>query len=331
VLIDQLPVRRSGRISGPWAVQRARGARRRAPVLFLALGAACAVLTGCGSGPNQAGAAVIVGSSSVSLTDVQARVDDVLRRSDVMSQLTGQGNTPGDIARFVATREVQHLLLTQSAQRDGIRIDDQQVDAELAKPETTQMLDGDLVFDPGAAREAVRDQLIAEALTTKYLDRLAVTVDVTTATSRPDALNKARLLAAGPVQASAVLAADGPNAQKNLQLRAALVPQSAALFLFGTPAGQVVATQTSASPDVWTVVRVTRRSIDAPPIGDPNATSVAQLGDQTMDQIGRRLTQPLAEELGVRVNPRYGTWDPLFLSVLPPGQEPSVVLPAVLS
>ena len=316
---------------GHTRVTRARIARRRAPALFLALGAAAAVLTGCGSGPNQAGAAVIVGNSSVSLTDVQARVNDVLGRSDVMSQLTSQGNTAADIARFVATRQVQHLLLAVAAQRDGIAVTDEQVSSELAKPETTQMLDGDLVFDPAAAREAVRDQLIAEALTTKYLDRLAVTVDVTTASSRADALTKARLLAAGPVQAAAVLASDGPNAQRNLQLRAALVPQSAALFLFGTPAGQVVATQTSTSPDVWTVVRVTKRVTDAPPLGDPAGTSVAQLGEQTLDQIGRRLTQPLAEQLGVRVNPRYGTWDPLFLSVLPPGQEPSVVLPAVLS
>lgn len=274
---------------------------------------------------------MIVGNSSVSLTDVQARVDQVLNRSDVMTNLTARGNTAADIARFVATRQVQHLLLAQAAQRDGIVVDDQRVDAELAKPDTAQMLNGDLVFDPVAAREAVRDQLIAEALTAKYLDRLAVTVDVTTASSRDEALSKARLLAAGPAQAAAVLAADGANAQRNLQLRAALVPQSAALFLFGTPAGQVVATQTSASPDVWTLVRVTRRSTDGPPVGDPNATSVAQLGVQTMDDIGRRLTQPLAEQLGVRVSPRYGTWDPLFLSVLPPGQQPSVVLPATLS
>jgi len=56
------------------------------------------------------------------------------------------------------------------------------------------------------------------------------------------------------------------------------------------------------------VVRVTKRVTDAPPLGDPAGTSVAQLGEQTLDQIGRRLTQPLAEQLGVRVNPRYGTW-----------------------
>jgi hypothetical protein len=194
-----------------------------------------------------------------------------------------------------------------------------------------ELTDNEFVYDPALARETVRDRLIAEGLTAKYLDRLAVTVDVTVAGSRDEALTKARQLAAGPAQANEVLSADGQNAQRNLRLRAALVPQSAALFLFGTPAGQVVATQTSSSPDIWTVVRVTSRTTDGPPTADPGATSLAQLGEQTLDQIGRRLTQPLADQLGVRVNPRYGTWDPLYLNVIPPTIEPSVVLPARLS
>jgi hypothetical protein len=305
VLIDQLPGRWWGRL--------------------LALAVTGAALTGCGTGPNQAGAAVIVGPSSVPL-------DDVLRRPAAVANLTEKGGGPADLARFKVTRQVQHLLLVQAAQRDGIVIPDQRVDAELAQPEVVQELaDNEFVFDPGLARETVRDRLIAEALTAKYLDRLAVTVDLTLAGSREEALTKARLLAAGPAQADAVLAADGPNARRNLQLRAALLPQSAALFLFGTPAGEVVATQTSSSPDTWTVVRVVSRTTDGPPVGDPNATSVAQLGEQTVDQIGRRLTQPLAEQLGVRVNPRYGAWDPLYLNVIPPNLEPSVVLPARLS
>jgi hypothetical protein len=312
VLIDQLPGRWWGRL--------------------LALAVTGAALTGCGIGPNQPGAAVIVGPSSVPLSEVQRQVDDVLRRPAAVANLTEKGGGPADLARFKVTRQVQHLLLVQAAQRDGIVLPDQRVDAELAKPEVIQELaDNEFVFDPGLARETVRDRLIAEALTAKYLDRLAVTVDLTLAGSREEAVTKARLLAAGPAQADAVLAADGPNARRNLQLRAALLPQSAALFLFGTPAGEVVATQTSSSPDTWTVVRVVSRTTDGPPLGDPNATSLAQLGEQMVDQIGRRFTQPLAELLGVRVNPRYGTWDPLYLNVIPPTLEPSLVLPARLS
>jgi hypothetical protein len=308
-------------------IQPVRRRARRAGVLAVALGAAWAVLTGCGSGPSQAGAAAIVGSSAVSLADVQARIDTVLGRPDVMANLAARGNAPAGIARFIVAEEVQHLLLAEAARRDQIGVSDQQVDAELAKPDTVDMLQGaKLVFDPARQREAVRDELIAEALTAKYLNRLVVTVDVTTATSKEEARRKARLLASGPQQANAVFVADGQNAQRNVQLRAAQVPQSAALFLFGTPAGQVVATQTGSSPDVWTLVRFTQRSVAGPPQGDPAAASAAQLGVQTADQIGRRFTQPLSEELGVRVNPRYGTWDPLYLNVVPPGQDSSLVL-----
>jgi hypothetical protein len=129
-----------------------------------------------------------------------------------------------------------------------------------------------------------------------------------------------------------VLAAD-TRAQRGLQLRASLVPQSAASFLFGTPAGSVVAAQTSPAPDGWTVLRVTARSTTGP-AGDPKAaltSSISQLDDSTLDDIGRRFTQPLAQELGVRVNPRYGEWDPLRLAVLAPGTPAGLVLPAALS
>jgi len=89
------------------------------------------------------------------------------------SRADGPADRPGQHRRrhrpLKATREVQHLLLAQAATRDGIVVDDQQVDAELAKPEIAQQLqDGELVFDPVSARQATRDQLIAEALTTKY-------------------------------------------------------------------------------------------------------------------------------------------------------------------
>jgi hypothetical protein len=311
-------------------IDRLARAPRRVPVLFAALVAGCALIAGCGSGPNQAGSAAIVGASAVPLSDVQRRVDAVLARPDIMRDVARQGGSAADIARYVVTTEVQHLLLAEAARRDGIAVGDQQIDTELAKPDTAERLTGQLVLDPAEARDAVRDQLIAQALAAKYLDRLSVTVDVTVASSREEATAKARQLAAGPAQADALLASDG-HAQRNQQLVAASTPQLAGLFLFGTPAGQVVAVQTSVSPDVWTVLRVTRRDISSAPPTDPNSTSVSQLGAQSLDDIGRRLTQPLAEELGVRVNPRYGTWDPTFLAVVPPGQQPSVVLPAVLS
>ena len=301
----------------------------RIPVLCAVLLLAGAVLAGCGSGPRQAGSAVIVGDQAVPLAEVQRRVDAVLTNPEVMRDVKAQGGTPADVARFLATSEVQHLLLAESARRENITVTDQQVDRELANPATAQRLEASLVFDPADAREAVRDQLIARQLAERYLDRLTVTVDIVVAESKADALAKARQLAAGPAEADALLRAEGRNAQRDLRLRASLVPRQAALFLFGTPAGRVIAAQTSESPESWTVLRVTEREAPPAPPGTGSG-SVAQLDAQTIDDIGRRLTQPLAEELGVRVNPRYGTWDPMFLAVVPPGQQSSIVLPAAL-
>ncbi|MBA2324424.1 MAG: SurA N-terminal domain-containing protein [Pseudonocardiales bacterium] len=300
----------------------------RSTAALVVSGVLVAALTGCGGGPSQPGAAVIVGSTAVSLSDTQQRIDVALAKPGLIDQLRLQGNEPADISREVVTRAVQHVLLAEAARREGIGIRDDQVDAELTREGGVDELVDATIYDRVTVREAVRDQLISQALARKLLTRVAVTVDVTSAISQQDAVAKARQMAAGPAQAAAVLAAD-PRAKRGQQLRASLNPQLAASILFGTPAGSVVAVQTSPAPDGWTVLRVTARSTTAPPVGGPGA--VSQLDDATLDDIGRRFTQPLAGELGVRVNPRYGTWDPLRLIVLGPGMSAGLVLPAVLS
>jgi hypothetical protein len=300
---------------------------RRTPALLIVLVAACAVLAGCGEGPNQAGAAAIVGSDTVSLSTVQRQVDSVLGNPDIASRLSRGGGTPADVARLMVTRDVQHLLLVEAARQDDIVVDDRQVDAELAKQGMAAKLTGSFVFDPASARDAVRDQLISKALTTKYLDRLNVTADVVLVGTRPEAETIARQLAAGGTQAQAALAQGDPQTtQVGLKLRAAALPRLAGSPIFGTPAGEVIAVQGGYPSDPWMVVRVTDRRFDGPPVTDPSMSAVSQLDDRSISLIGRRLTQPLSEDLGVRVNPRYGTWDPVALGVLPPGQANSMIL-----
>jgi hypothetical protein len=275
------------------------------------------------------GSAAIIGSTALPLGETQHRIDSALAKPGLLDQLKLQGDKPADISREVVSRAVQHLLLAEAARREKIGVTDDQVDAELTREGGVDALVEATIYDKASVREAVRDQLVSQALARKLLPRVMVTVDVTNATSREDAVAKARRMASGPSGAAAVLAAD-PRAQRGLQLRASLVPQSAASFLFGTPAGSVVAAQTSPAPDGWTVLRVTARST-AGPGGDSKASSISQLDDSTLDDIGRRFTQPLAQELGVRVNPRYGEWDPLRLAVLAPGTPAGLVLPATLS
>src|SRR5262249_44991297 len=159
-----------------------------------------------------------------------------------------------------------------AAQRDGIVVDDRMVSAELAKPSGAELADSWLALDPETARAAVRAHLIAQALVSKYLDRLSVTYDAVTADSKAEAVAKAHQLAAGPRQADAVLAAE-QFPIRDRELRAALRPQQADEFPFGTPVGQVVAQQISASPERWQVVRITGRDTNAVPVGGVNPSA----------------------------------------------------------
>lgn len=301
---------------------------RRPLSLVVAASATAALLAGCGGGPNQVGSAAIVGDTSVSLGETQRRIDTALAKPGLLDQLKLQGAGPADVSREVVTREVQHLLLAEAARREQIAVRDEDVERALAEEGGIATLVESTIYDEASVRAAVRDRLIAQGLARKLLTRLSVTVDMTRATSKDEAETKARKMATGPAQAALVLNAD-PRAQRNQLLRASLNPQLAATFLFGTPAASVVAVQTSPAPDGWTVLRVTQRSTTAPPMGGPGV--LAQLDGDTLDEIGRRFTQPLAQELGVRVNPRYGSWDSLLQLVQAPGAPSGLVLPAILS
>lgn len=301
---------------------------RRTSSVFVAVVLSGGLLAGCGGGPSQVGSAVIVGDTSVSLGDTQRRIDIALAKPGLLDQLKLQGAGPAEVSREVVTRQVQHLLLAEAARREKIAVRDEDVERALAEEGGIATLVESTIYDEASVRDAVRDRLIAQGLARKLLTRLAVTVDMIRATSKDEAEAKARKIAAGPAQAALVLNAE-PRAQRNQILRASINPQLATTFLFGTPAASVVAVQTSPAPDGWTVLRVTKRNTTAPPMGGPGV--LAQLDGDTLDEIGRRFTQPLSGELGVRVNPRYGNWDSLAQLVQAPGAPSGLVLPAILS
>ena len=89
----------------------------------------------------------------------------------------------------------------------------------------------------------------------------------------------------------------------------------------GTPVGDVVAYQPDPQQSTWNVFRVTARRTDAPPAG-----GAATLSLQQLYLIGQRTLQPIADDLSVRVNPRYGVWDQVALRVVPADQTAGLVL-----
>jgi hypothetical protein len=279
-----------------------------------------AVISGCG-GPDQAGSAVIIGADSVPLSRVQSQLDTALSKTDQIARITAQGGTTADLSRSIVTREVLHDLLQRRAAAEGIVVTDAQIDAELAgSGGVDAIVDGSL-YDHSTLRQRVRDDLIAAQLAQRSVAGLAVTADLVAATSRADAEAKAQTLARGGPAADALFT-DPRVAERGTTVQAASNPNEAGSVLFGVPVGGVVAFQPSPQESTWIVFKVTDRRTDAP--SDPAA--VSNMSQAQLTTIGERMLQQDAEKLGVRVNPRYGVWDPIQLRVVADGQQTGTVL-----
>jgi hypothetical protein len=100
-------------------------------------------------------------------------------------------------------------------------------------------------------------------------------------------------------------------------------PEAASTVLFGLPPGRTAYFQPNPQSG-WIVLRV----IDRRTQPGANPSAVAGLSESDLATIGERLLQPLAEQVGVRVNPRYGVWDPISLRVVPENQVDGAILPA---
>jgi PBP1b-binding outer membrane lipoprotein LpoB len=333
---------------------RVIGTTRKTRALVAAVAACGMLLAGCGTGPNQAGAAAIVGNQVVSLSDIEHRVEVTLAQPNLVDSITPsvvsniieqdpnnpkyQNLTADDernlaqalLARVIVTKQVKHLLLDDAARQAGITVTPKQVTDELALlgMRRQQLAENELAFDPASLRAAMRDSLTAQALAVQELGKLSITADGIAANSQAQAMATARALAAGGPQAAQALSAAGQGARGGVRMTGLQAALSSSTFLLGTPAGEVVAVYNG--PGAWGVWRVTHRDINGPG-GNAGALIAAQLGADSLQAIGVQLLQPLAEQLRVRVNPRYGTWDGPKLVVLDPWQPASIVLPASVS
>jgi hypothetical protein len=168
----------------------------------------------------------------------------------------------------------------------------------------------------------VHDDLIAMALADKSVGGLAVTADLVAATSRADAETIAQTLSAGGPAADALFGNPETSAQGTVY-NAVTAPDAAGTVLFGTPVGGVVAFQPDQRQSTWIVFKITDRRTDAP----FDQQAVSAISSTQKVTIGERLLQPDAEQLGVRVNPRYGVWDPIQLRVVADDRQVGTILP----
>lgn len=282
-----------------------------------------ALVGGCGSGPSRVDAAAVIGSDTLALADVQPRITAALGRPELIDSLKTRGYGEADVGRAVVSQMVLHDLLARAAAEQDIVVRDDEVNAAVAAAGGEQVL-ASSTLEPGGTRESVRDQIIATRLAARQVDRLAVTADVAIAPTREEAERIAEALAAGGTRAEQAL--DGAStAQRGLQVRPSSTPQAAATPLIGIPAGDTALFQLSPEQG-WVVVRVTDRRTDAPPAAGPDAAS--RIDQQTLAEAGIRLLAPTAERAGVTVNPRYGVWDPVMLTVARDATQVGRIIPA---
>lgn len=317
--------------------ERVTVVRSRVVRVIAAAVAAGAVLAGCGSGPNQAGSAVIVGGTAVSLAEVQSRFDAAIADRQVTAAYAGQGAQMDQVSRDIVSQAVTHDLVRRAAADAGITIPDSAVDQVIAADDRTtddnqpaaSPLESPLSLydpDPASRREAVRDDLLLVEIGRREIDRLAVTIQGADASSQADAELKAKVaLAGGP-------AADRVFTSPPQQLPVPLFAQSVAVqgppvawSLVGTPTGSVLVLRPPEGADSWAVARIVDRSSSAAPApGAPVAAD--QLDPTTLRRFGLQMLQPLAMATDIRVNPRYGVWDPLVMAVVPADQVSGSVL-----
>ncbi|MDI2031889.1 SurA N-terminal domain-containing protein [Saccharopolyspora sp. TS4A08] len=286
--------------------------------LFASLAVAGVLLSGCGSGPGQAGAAAIVGDQRIPVSEVQSWFSEVLAKEpELKPQLRRQGQYD-ELGRTLAGQLVRKELVAQAARQDGLTVSEQQVTDMINQWGGPQATRGK-IFTPENLHDMARSEALVTELGRRYFDGLAVTFDFTQATTRADAERKAQQMSRGDAAVRDLIAADagaGVPAAAGQRLRAVDSPKLAASTpLFGAEPGTVLAFEPEPNSGQWLVALIRER--EAKP--SPNPTSAVD--DQTLQGVGSFLLGATADRVGVELSPRYGVWDQIGLQAAPNEDE----------
>ncbi len=322
---------------------------RRTGLLMTAV-ASVAALTACGTGSSQPNAAVIIDDRTISVDQVQAVLEKVVQEQPAAQPLAQQHKLDL-VAREVVSQLIVHELITKAARQENLSVDQEVVNALVERKQLLteqvpldeelptdgsvppEQLATQLVYRARDTREVVTDQYLMQELGAKYVYRLAVNMafvavaqaDPSAAAGnlRADAEDLARKIAANPDGVGDIIAAateEGLNANPNAEFIGALQPDLESTVMFGSPEGSVVVFQPSAEQELWVVGVILERSENAT-VPAESQQEVPEVTAPQLVPIGERLLQPLAEESGITISPRYGVWDPSAMGVAPNEDE----------
>ncbi|ASR39693.1 hypothetical protein BAY61_26935 [Prauserella marina] len=291
---------------------------RRPAILATALIAGL-VLSGCASGPSQVDSAAIIGDRSIPLAEVQQEVQWLLDNVPAAEQAKEQRKLDLQ-SREIVRGQIVHELVTIAAERNDLRADPAAVDELIQASGGADAVSKDAGIGPDRVRDVASDQVLLQQLATEYADRLSVQLVGTAivsetpgSTAKDQALALGKQIAADPANAASLVTSAGHQViDQRLSLAEALLtqPELAGSAVFGASEGTVLVIQPSQQQTGWLVALVADRTV-----AEEGQQSRAQgANPETLYWAGLRQLQPIADELGVRVNPRYGVWDAASLA-----------------
>lgn len=308
--------------------------------LLVVSGAAALALSGCGDGTVRTGAAATVGSERITTT----QLEQVITRG-TQSDLGKKAYEADKVGleRSALARLIERVLLTKAADKEGVTVDGAAVDAEydsyVGQAQGEKQLE-DAAAQAGIAKSdlmtAIKDFAIRDALADKLTESIAVPDDALQSAydaniAQFDQVHSAHILVASEALAKSILAqvkadpstfaafaakasTDTSNKDNGgdlgFQGRGALEkPFEAAIF--GGKPGTFVLAKTSFG---YHVIHIIERKTTT------FAQAKVQLRRGLLDQqrqaaLGEYLVK-LTKDVGVHVNPRFGTWDSTTQSVI---------------
>jgi len=290
----------------------------------LVVAAVTLVLAGCGS--SLPGTAAQVGADRITVDSLQSQVDDVLAYRSAQPGSTVRTQLP-TITQQVLSGDVLHQLAQTAVARTHLNVDEKAIANQIGSLDPKLLDNKGIEFiTPATLPQFVHDQLVISQLGARAWDGLAVTADLATATDQADAEAKAKRMAQGPKESAAVVAeamAHGQQARAGYALSPATLEGLTSTPVFAVPAGSAVAFMLNKQ---WQVARIVTRTTTAPPNTSPDAVSAAQAQPGSTYALGIGLLDELAGTPDVRVNPRYGSWDPTQGQVVVASAPPNAIV-----
>ena len=306
----------------------------RSPRLVVSAGLAVLLLSGCGSGSVRPGAAALVGEERITVDTLQEVVDRGL--ADPQAEQT-LGQDRSAFQRQVLSRLVNREVLQAAAEREGVTVDDGDVDEQLQA--FAAQAGGEEALEAQAAQNGISPQDLQPFLRDVVLEQAlgdALTEDEDVPQEQLEGLYRQNIAQYDRVRSRHILVEDEAQARSilaqvredesrfaelaaefstdtsnkdqggelGLQGRGQFVPEFEALLFSAEPGTyDVVRTQFG-----WHVVHVQERQTTSLQEAMPELRRAA-LQEQRAEATGA-LLRDVARDLGVKVNPRFGRYDP---------------------